>query len=121
MKHYFYNNKIVNSIGNIAKIYESRFIALSDEQEFFYAANPTATAQEVKVMKLVIHQPISNAMKRQKLYNTKKCISWREETLTITEASLRWTYYSAEKDYLTANEISTLIEQQKSIIRNELS
>jgi len=119
MKHYLYNNKIVNSIGSIAKIYESRFIALSDEQESFYAANPTATVGEIMACTLRIVPPPVPSKLRERAYATRRVVSYRGESVTIDKANELLLYYLAEDNAAMVTDLQAQIKAAKATIRSE--
>lgn len=56
--------------------------------------------------------------KREVAYQTKYCVSWNEELLTIDQAVKVWYQYTAEGRDMT--ELSKLIEAEKNKIREEI-
>ena len=59
------------------------------------------------------------AQLRENEYNTKKAIEWDGATLTVTEASNKWQYYSAEGNAEKANKLVELIAEAKADIREQ--
>ena len=62
---------------------------------------------------------ISSVKMREEIYNTKKSIEWEKSMITVTEASQKWLYYTAEGDNEKANELQKLIKKTKQEIREK--
>lgn len=54
---------------------------------------------------------------RENAYNTQAVIRWEDKMITVTEAARLWQYYAAE-DNKKADELSSLIKQEKNKIRD---
>ena len=59
------------------------------------------------------------AQQRENAYNTEKVISWDGEMLTVMEASKKWQYYAAEGNTAKTDELTALIAEAKSSIREQ--
>lgn len=56
---------------------------------------------------------------REKAYNDNAIIDWYEKHITVTEAAQLWQYYAAEGNEDKTSELSALIAEAKSKIREE--
>ena len=59
------------------------------------------------------------AQLRENEYNTKKVVEWDGAILTVTEASNKWQYYSAEGNTEKANKLVEIIAEAKASIREQ--
>lgn len=69
--------------------------------------------------KASIPQPKPASLKEE-AYNTRKCIEWDGEMITVTEAGEKWQYYAAEGNANTCNMLTELISTAKEQIRQEI-
>lgn len=76
-----------------------------------------------KIEKLCVdveeEQSPSPAELRENAYNTKAIIAWDGEMLTVTQASQKWQYYAAEGNIAKTDELTALIAEAKSSIREQ--
>ena len=68
-----------------------------------------------------IQEPIppAPAQLREEAYNTQAVIPWDGDMLTVTEASQKWQYYAAEGNTAKTDELTALIAEAKSSIREQ--
>ena len=59
------------------------------------------------------------AQLREEAYNTQTIISFDGELLTVTQASQKWQYYSAEGNTIKPKELTELIAEAKAKIREQ--
>ena len=59
------------------------------------------------------------AQLREEAYNTRTIISFGGEMLTVTQASQKWQYYAAEGNTTKTDELTALIAEAKSSIREQ--
>ena len=61
----------------------------------------------------------TQAQLREEAYNTQTIISFDGELLTVTQASQKWQYYSAEGNTIKPYELTELIAEAKAKIREQ--
>ena len=61
----------------------------------------------------------SPAKQREEAYNTQAIIPWDGEMLTVTQASQKWQYYAAEGNTTKTDELTALIAEAKTKIREQ--
>ena len=61
----------------------------------------------------------SGALLRELAYNSRKCVSFEGEALTVTEAARLWEYYAAENNVEVMSALTSLIADAKAAIREE--
>lgn len=61
----------------------------------------------------------SPAKQREEAYNTQTVISFEGEMLTVTQASQKWQYYAAEGNTTKTDELTALISEAKTSIREQ--
>ena len=65
------------------------------------------------------HKKEKQSQLREEIYNTEKNIEWEKSMITVTEASQKWLYYTAEGDSEKADELQKLIKKTKQEIRKK--
>lgn len=76
------------------------------------------TYRNIETMQLIDDEMIIPSIQRENAYNNDKIIEWENEMITITEASLKWQYYSAEGSE-KAQQLTNLIVEAKNKIREQ--
>lgn len=61
----------------------------------------------------------TTAQQRENAYNTQAVIPWDGSMLTVTEASQKWQYYSAEGNTDKTDDLTALIAEAKASIREQ--
>lgn len=103
---------IVNSDGIIANIISCENEAVAKE----FGALPLYDGASIGDVYAPIIPP---AQLRENAYNTQAVIAWDGEMLTVTEASQKWQYYAAEGNTDKTDELTALIAEAKSSIREQ--
>ena len=75
--------------------------------------------KEYKLMDIPEPIPPAPAQLREEAYNTQTIIAWDGDMLTVTEASQKWQYYAAEGNTAKTDELTALIAEAKSSIREQ--
>lgn len=95
MKSYIYCGQILSFSKDISSSVDisadfneqqTKYIKLNTAQMDFYAANPTASVEEVWNCTLSIQQELTPAQLRQIAYYTEPLIEWQGELLTCDKA-----------------------------------
>ena len=76
------------------------------------------TYRNIKTMQLIDDEILTPSKQRENAYNNDKIIPWESEMITVTEASLKWQYYSAEGSE-KAQQLTNLIIEAKNKIREK--
>lgn len=84
-----------------------------------------ATAEGFRLTNIPVPQPapepqeLTNKEKREQAYETRACVEYDGQTLTVDAANKLYLAYSAEGQTERAQELSTLIAMAKAEIRTE--
>ena len=91
----------------------------SDEIAAVFNALPSYDGADIGDVYAPISVKPAAAQLRENEYNTKKAVEWDGAMLTVTEASNKWQYYSAEGNTENANKLTELIAEAKASIREQ--